>query len=48
MKTYIPYGILAWVEIDGMHGPTGNDTIVTSATVLKPHVKVQIGECQEW
>lgn len=48
MKDYIPTGVSAWVELDQIRGPTGNDIIVFPETILDPYVKVQIGECREW
>ena len=48
MTGYIPYGVDAWIELDGIPGHTGNDTTVTERTILDAYVTVQIGECQEW
>lgn len=48
MKGYIPTGVTAWIEEDGIPGPTAGDTIVYPDTILDPYIKVQIGECQEW
>src|SRR6218665_4142050 len=48
MKKYIPAGTTAWIEEDGIPGPTAGDTIVYPETILDPYVKVQLGECQEW
>jgi len=48
MKKYIPAGTTAWIEEDGIPGPTAGDTIVYPETILDPYVKVQLGECKEW
>jgi len=48
MQSDIQGNLPAWIENDGVPGPTLGDTVVNSGSQIDLGSKVQLGNCQEW
>jgi len=48
MNTGILLNLTAWIEEDGVHGPTSGDRIIEAGANIDVNETIHLGYCQEW